>query len=182
MVPALQPRLEARGRQSAQPGRPPVGLPVARSPDPGEPVQDSGELRPGGGVQEREDRQEEASPDLAEIPATRRGAPTPAGRPHARGGEAVPDPALGRQRQELFDRLAGPSADPAGKGRQARLRLDHRRHRPSHPGQADPRHDPAIRPGGVNGGACPAVGRSAPVHRAGQEDYHLDSPEVPLRS
>ena len=56
------------------------------------------------------------------------------------------------QRKELFDRLAGPSADPAGKGRQARLRLDHRRHRPPHPGQADPRHDPAVRAGGIDGG------------------------------
>ena len=121
VVPALQPGLAARGRQSAQPGRSPVRVPVARRPHPGERVQHPGELRAGGGVEEREDGQEQAGPDLAEVPAARRGAPAPGGRPRARGGEAVPDPALGRQRQELFDRLAGPSAHPAGEGWHARL-------------------------------------------------------------
>ena len=41
-------------------------------------------------------------------------------------------------------------------------------------------HDPAVRPGGIHGRARRAFGRPAAVHHAGQEDHHLDDPEVPL--
>ena len=101
----------------AQPARPQVRIPVARGARSGERGQHPRELRAGGAVEEREDRQDEEGPDLAEIPAARCGAPAPGGRPRARDGEAVPDPAFGWQRQELFDRLAGPSARPATEGR-----------------------------------------------------------------
>ena len=81
-----------------------------------------------------------------------------AGRTLSRSGEAIPDPALGRQWQELFDRLAGSSVDPAGSGRQARLRLDHCRPPTARIlDRADPRHDPAVRPSRLHCGACRAV-------------------------
>ena len=52
-------------------------------------------------------------------------------RARGRRGAAVPDPALGRQRQELHHRLARPPArDAARRERPARLRLDRRHHRP----------------------------------------------------
>jgi type I restriction enzyme R subunit len=56
----------------------------------------------------------------------------------SRGREALLDPALGGQPQEFFNRVAGAPDDPPEEGRQARLRLDHRGHRPPDPGQADP--------------------------------------------
>ena len=58
LVPAVQPGLERRRRESAQPERRQDRLPVAPSAGPREPHQHSGELRPGGGGQRREDRQE----------------------------------------------------------------------------------------------------------------------------
>ena len=50
VVPALQPGLERRRGQPAQPERAQDRLPVAHSADPREPDQHPGELRPGGGV------------------------------------------------------------------------------------------------------------------------------------
>ena len=88
---------------------------MARSADPPEPDQHPGELRSDRGVEGRQDREEEASPDLASLPSTRRGARAPGRCGSARGGQALPDPPLGGQRQEFLDRLVGPPADPAGK-------------------------------------------------------------------
>ena len=66
--------------------------------------------------------------------------------------QALPDPALGRQRQVELDRLARAPADRAARrDEQARLRLDHRRHRPAHPRPADPRHHQAVRAGRRDG-------------------------------
>ena len=59
---------------------------------------------------------------------------------------ALPHPALGRQRQVELDRLAGPPDDRPAPERQARLRLDHRRHRPAHPRPADQGNDQGLRP------------------------------------
>ena len=56
-----------------------------------------------------------------------------------RRGPALPDPALGRQRQELHHRLAGPPAlDAPRRRRPARLRLDRRHHRPARARPAAP--------------------------------------------
>ena len=72
VVPPLQSRLERRRRQPAQPERDQDGLPVARGADPREPDEHPGELRPAGGVEGREDRQEAADADLASLsPASR---------------------------------------------------------------------------------------------------------------
>ena len=131
-------------------------------------------------AKEREDRQEEADADLASLPTARRRA-VPAGRRRdARGGPALPDPALGGQREEQLHRLAGPPTDRAREGRRPDLRLDHRGHRPAHPRPADPRHHQAVRPSRRDGGARGARRRPAPVHRGRQEDHHLDGSEVPL--
>ena len=66
-------------------------------------------LRPGGGGEGREDRQEEADADLAALPTTRRGAPAAGRRRDARGGPALPDPALGGQREEQTPSLGWPT-------------------------------------------------------------------------
>ena len=67
-------------------------------------------------------------------------------------------PALGRQREEQLHRLAGPPTDRAVEGGCPDLRLDHRGHRPAHPRPADPRHDPAVRPGRRDGGHAERAG------------------------
>ena len=79
LVPAVQPGLERRRRQSAQPERHQDRLPVARRADSRKPDRHPGELRPGGGGEGREDRQEKAVADLAALPTARRRA-APAGR------------------------------------------------------------------------------------------------------
>ena len=178
VVPAVQPGLERRRGQPAQPERAGDRLPVAGGAASAEPHQHPGELRPGGGGEGREERQEAADPDLAALPSARRGAPAAGRRRRPRRGPALPDPALGRQRQEQLHRLAGPPTDRADQGRRAGLRLDHRGHRPGHPRPSDPRHDPAVRAGGGDGRARRPLGRSAPVHRERQEDHHLHGPEV----
>ena len=73
-------------------------------------------------------------------------------------GRRYPDPALGRQREEQLHRLAGPPTDRAVEGGCPDLRLDHRGHRPAHPRPADPRHDPAVRPGRRDGGHAERAG------------------------
>ena len=72
-------------------------------------------------------------------------------------GPALPNPALGRQRQEQLHRLASPPADRAGKGRHPGLRFDHRRHRPPASRQADRRHHPTVRPGRGDSGPRRAI-------------------------
>ena len=94
----------------------------------------------------------------------RRGAPPAGRRRRPRCGQALPDPALGGQRQEQLDRLAGPLTDRADQGRRAGLRLDHRRDRPGHPRPSDSGHDQAVRAGGGDGRSRRALGRPAPVH------------------
>ena len=69
VVPALQPRLERRRRQSAQPERDQDRLSVARGAHPREPDPHPRELRPAGGVTGREDGQEEADANLAALPS-----------------------------------------------------------------------------------------------------------------
>ena len=115
-------------------------------------------------------------PDLAALPSARRGAPPAGRRRRPRRGQALPDPALGRQRQEQFHRLAGSPTDRAQQGRRAGLRLDHRGYRPGHPRPSDPRHDQAVRAGGGDGRARGPLGRSAPVHRERQEDHQPRRP------
>ena len=99
-----------------KPERDQDGLLVAGTADPRQPHRHPGELRPGGGLQGREDGQEEKDPNLAPPPPTRRGAPAPNRRRGPRRGQALPDPALGWQRQEQLHRVAGPSTDRFGKG------------------------------------------------------------------
>ena len=87
VVPAVQPRLERRRGQPAEPGRAGDRLPVARGAAAGERDQHPGELCPGGGGEGRQDRQEAAGAGLAALPPTRRGAP-PAGRRRSSRGWA----------------------------------------------------------------------------------------------
>ena len=125
-----------------------------------------GELRPSGGGEGGEERQEAADADLAALPPARRGAPAAGRRRRPRRRPALPDPALGRQRQEQLHRLAGPPTDRADQGRRAGLRLDHRGHRPGHPRPSDPGHDQAVRPGGAT---------VAPAERSGDLRRFIES-------
>ena len=72
-------------------------------------------------AKDEKDRQEKAGADLAALPTARRGAPAAGRRRDARGGPALPDPALGGQREEQLHRLAGPPTDRTREGR----RFDH---------------------------------------------------------
>ena len=180
MVPPVQPWLERRRRQSAEPARDQDRLPVARGADPREPDQHHRELRPGRRDPGREDRKEEESPDLAPVPPDRRRAAPARRRRSPRGREALPRPALRGQRQEQLHRVARPPTDRALEGRRSHIRLDHRGHRPAHPRQADPGHHQAVRTDPLDRGSRGALGRSATVHRDRQEDHHLDGAEVPL--
>ena len=128
-----------------------------------------------------EDGQEEARADLPALPPARRRAEAARRRAATRCRPALPDPALGRQRQVELDRLARPPARSACAARRRDVvRLDHRRHRPAHPRPADPRHDQAVRPGRRDGRPRRALRRPARVHRERQEDHHHDGPEVPV--
>ena len=180
IVPALRPRLERRRRQSSQSERDQDRLSVARGTDAGEPDRHPRELRPARATAGGKGGPREADAGLAPLPSARRGAPAAARRRRTRRGPALPDPALGRQRQEQLDRMAGAPADRAGEGRRFRLRFHHRGHRPAHPRPADQRHDQAICPGRGYGRPRRPFGRPPPVHRDGQEDRHLDGAEVPL--
>ena len=77
VVPALQPGLERRRGQSAQPERPQDRLPLEAHPHPRRPDRHPRELRPGRRDEGREDRQEEGGADLAALPPARRGAQAP---------------------------------------------------------------------------------------------------------
>ena len=180
LVSPLQPRLERRRWQPAQSQRTGYRLPVARSAPPREPDQHLGKLRPSSRVKGREDGQKEADPNLAALPSTRRSAPPANRRAHPRRGPALPNPTLGRQRQEQLHRLAGPPTNRPRKRQRSSLRLNHRRHRPPHPRPPDPRHHQAVLPSVGDSGTRRPLGRPAPIHRERQEDHHLDDPEIPL--
>ena len=66
------------------------------------------------------------------------------------------------------------------RGRRSRVRLHHRRHRPPPPRQADPRHDPTVRPGRGHRRPCRPLGGPPQVYREREEDHHLDGAEVPI--
>ena len=116
LVSALQPRLERRRGQPAQPGRDQDRLPLEAHPHPRGADGHPGELRPGRRNEGREDRPEEAGADLAALPPARRGAQAPGRCGAKRCGTALSDPALGGQRQEQLHRLARPPADRPAKG------------------------------------------------------------------
>ncbi len=68
-------------------------------------------------------------------------------------GAALPDPALGRQRQELHHRLArAPALHTARRLRPARFRLDRGHHRPARPRPPAPDHDAPVRADARRGG------------------------------
>ena len=96
-------------------------------------------------------------------------------------GAALPDPALGRQRQELHHRLARPPArDAPRRERPARLRLDRGHHRPARARPPAPDHDAPVRADARRGGEhrhhlAPAQGGA----RVGQDDHRHHAPEVP---
>jgi type I restriction enzyme R subunit len=99
----------------------------------------------------------------------------------ARRRQALPDPALGGQRQVELHRLAGaPAHRRARSAARNSVRLGDRHHRPAPARRPDPEDDQAVHAGGRDGGPCRALGRPAPVHRAGQEDHRLDGAEVPF--
>ncbi len=180
LVPPLQPGLERRRGQPAESGRPQDRLPLEAHPHPCRPDGHPGELRSDRRAQGREDGEEEAEADLAALPPARRRAPAAGRCRAARRRAALPDPALGGQRQVELHRLAGPPAHRPGEGRRAGLRLDPRGHRPPHPRPADPRHHQGVRAGGRHDGARRALERPAEVHRERQEDHHHHGAEVPL--
>ena len=96
-------------------------------------------------------------------------------------GAALPDPALGRQRQELHHRLARPPArDAARRERPARLRLDRGHHRPARARPPAPDHDAPVRADARRGREhrhhlAPAQGGA----RVGQDDHRHHAAEVP---
>ncbi len=104
----------------------------------------------------------------------------------ARGGAALPDPALGGQRQEQLDRLAGAPARRLAarwRGRWRRrsdgVRFGDRRDGPRAARQAAAGHDQAVLAGRVAHWARRALGPTQAIHRGTQEDCHHDGAEVP---
>ena len=180
LVPPLQPRLERRRWQPTQSQRAGYRLPVARSAPPREPDQHPRKLRPSSSIEGREDGQEEADPNLAPLPSTRRSAPPANRRAYPRRRPTLPDPTLSRQRQKQLHRLAGPPTNRPRERQRSSLRLNHRRHRPPHPRPPDPRHHQAVFPSIGDGRTRRPLGRPAPIHRERQENHHLDDPEIPL--
>ena len=179
VVPAVQPGLERRRGKPAERRRAEDRLPLAADPDPGRADRNPGALRADRRDPRRADAPEDAPADLAPPPPARRGAPAPGRRGRARSGPALPGPALCGERQVELHRLAGAPAHRHRTERRARLRLDRGRHRPPHPRPADPRHDPAVRPGRRDGRPRCAVGRPAPFSLRGEADHRLHGAEVP---
>ena len=147
VVPALQPRLERRRRQPAQPERAQDRLPLAGDPDAARAHRHPRELRAGRQLQGREDGQEAPDADLAPLSPARRRPPPACRRRRERRREALPDPALGGSgKSNSIAWLAHQLIGLEHGGRNV-VRLCHRRHRPSHPRRADPRDDQAVRAG-----------------------------------
>ena len=137
-----------------------------RDPHPRRPDRHPRELRPGRRDEGREDRQEEARCRSCRASTSSTWC---AGCSPTRG-------ASGAGRRYLIQHSAGSGKSNSiawlahqliglEKDERDGLRLDHRRHRPPHPRPADPRHHQAVRPGGRDGRARRALGRSAQVHR-----------------
>ena len=89
VVPALQPGLERRRRQPAEPARPQDRLPVEAHPHPRRADRHPRELRADRRDEGPEDRQEEAQADLAALPPARRGAQAPGRCAGARRGHGA---------------------------------------------------------------------------------------------
>lgn len=185
VVPPLQPRLERRGREPSEPERPEDRLPLEAGPHSGEPDGDPRELRAARRDEGRGDGAEEPQPGLAALPPARRRPEAPRRRPRSGHRTAVPRPALGGERQVELHRMARPPADrPAGvrrAGRRDRVRLGRGRHRSPDPRPADPRHDQVVRPGLRDDRPRGELVRPREVPRVGEEDRHLDGPDVPAR-
>ena len=95
VVPAVQPGLERRGGEPAEPERAEDGLPVAAGAVAGQPDEHHRELRADRGVEGPEDRKQEAHADLAAVSPAGGGAAAAGRRVSERRGDDVPDPALG---------------------------------------------------------------------------------------
>ena len=96
----------------------------------------------------------------------------------------LPDPALGRQRQEQLHRLARPPPrEPALERRREGLRLGRRGHRPPRARQAAAGHDLPVRAQAGRGASASTRTRTqlAEALEAGDADRHHDAAEVPLR-
>ena len=163
VVPAVRPGLQRRRRQPAQPRRPQDRLPLEADPHASGPDQHPRELRPD---RRREGRRRPARrsstqifPRYHQLDVVRKLLADGAA---ARRRAALPDPALGRQRQVQLHRLAGPPADRPGARRQARCST-----RSSWSPTARildkqiQRHDQAVRPGRRDGRPRRALGRPA---------------------
>ena len=181
VVPAVQPGLERRRGQPAQPGRPEDGLPLEANPHAGGPDRHPRELR--ADRRERRIRRparrsaEQIFPRYHQLDVVRKLLAD--AEQHGAGKRYLIQHSAGSGKVELH-RVAGAPAHRLEAGRQGGLRLDHRRHRPAHPRRADSGHDQAVRPGGRDGGPRRAFRRPAQVHRERQEDHHLDGAEVPV--
>ncbi len=184
VVPALQQGPQRRRGQPAQPARPQDRLPVERGAHAGGADQHPRELRADRRGERPAHRQEEAQAGVAALPPARRGAAGAGRCARPRRGPALPDPALGGQRQVELHRLAGaPAHRPEARrrcGRRGDFRLGHRGHRPAPARRPDPDDHQAVHAGGRDRGARRALGRPAQVHPGGQEDHRLDGAEVPL--
>ena len=180
VVSAVQPGLERRGGEPAEPERAEDGLPVEAGAVAGQPDEHHRELRADCGVEGPEDRKQEAHADLAAVSPVGGGAAAADRRVSERRGDDVPDPALGGEREVELDCVAGPPADRAGAGGRDGLRFGDRGDRPQAAGPADPGHDQAVRAGGVGGGSRVDLGQPAGDAADGQADRDHDGPEVPV--
>ena len=183
-LPAVQPgALRRRGEPAgaAHPGGLPDGLPVGgglgagQRPRPRAPVHTRGRGR---GRPRAQDRR--PVPDLSALPATRLRAPAREPRAQPRPRRALPDPALGRQRQELHHRLARPPALGAARPRRpARLRLGRGGDRPARARPPAPAHHPAVRADPRRGGEHrPDLAPAPRGPRGGTDDHRHHLAEV----
>ena len=183
-LPAVQPGALRRSGEPAGPAHPP-GLPdrlpvgtdldAGQRPRPGPPVHPRGR---GGGRPRAQDRQ--TLSDLPALPAARLRPPTRQPRARPRPRRALPDPALGRQRQELHHRLARPSALGAARPRRpAGLRLGRRGDRPARARPPAPEHHPAVRADPRRGGEHrPDLAPAPRGPRGGPDDHRHHAAEV----
>jgi Type I restriction enzyme R protein N terminus (HSDR_N) len=96
--------------------------------------------------------QEEAQPDLAALSPARRSAASAGRCARPRRRQALPNPALGGQRQVELHRLARAPTYRLEAQRQGGLRLGHRGYRPAPPRRPDPDDHQAVHAGGCNRG------------------------------